>query len=341
MNSSWQECLGASGARIDQEQLSAQVKDFGDPAAELLAAREATVVCPLTQLGLLECTGEEASTYLHNQLSSDVNHLAPDSAQHAAWCSAKGRMLASFLLYRTTSGFRALLSADLLAATQKRLQMFVLRAKVKLSDLSADTVRLGLSGPQAERILHDAGLSVPENPLETRSSAGAVAIRLAPQRFIIVADSAQAIALWPQLTSAARPVGTAVWDWLEVQAGIVRICAATTEEFVPQMANFDKIGGVSFHKGCYPGQEIVARAQYLGKIKRHLYRFQATTAISPGMPIYAQDNAEHPCGLVANAGPSPAGGFEALAVIQEEFVAGGVELGRPGVPCRGVELVTV
>ena len=121
----------------------------------------------------------------------------------------------------------------------------------------------------------------------------------------------------------------------------MRISDATKEEFVPQMANFDKIGGVSFHKGCYPGQEIVARAQYLGKIKRHLYRLQTATEITPGMAVYAH-NAEQPCGVVANAGPSPAGGFAGLAVIQEEFVAsGGLVIGRPGTPCRAIELVTV
>jgi len=122
-----------------------------------------------------------------------------------------------------------------------------------------------------------------------------------------------------------------VWTGLEIDAGIPSISAATKEEFVPQMANFDKIGGVSFHKGCYPGQEIVARAQYLGKVKRHLYRVGSLDALAAGAAIYAPDSPEHPCGMIVNAAPVAGGGFRALAVIQEDFVAAdNLEAGAPG-----------
>jgi folate-binding protein YgfZ len=125
--------------------------------------------------------------------------------------------------------------------------------------------------------------------------------------------------------------------WLDIQAGIPLITDATKEEFVPQMANFDQIGGVSFHKGCYPGQEVIARTQYLGKVKRHLYRISATVPIAAGNPVYSPENPEHACGMVANAAPAPEGGYVALAVIQEGFVdAGDLELGAPG----GSRLVT-
>ena len=154
MNSCWQEFLGASGARID----NGSIAEFGNLSAELVAAQEATVIAPLLHLGLIEFTGEDATSFLHNQVTSDVNHLTADSAQHSAWCSAKGRMLASFLLYRQGTDFRALLSADLIAETQKRLQMFVLRSKVKIADLSSDFAIIGLSGPQA-RSPGETGLS--------------------------------------------------------------------------------------------------------------------------------------------------------------------------------------
>ncbi|MEI7428903.1 MAG: folate-binding protein [Betaproteobacteria bacterium] len=336
MNSCWQDFLGASGARID----NGSVTDFGNLSAELVAAHEATVLAPLLHLGLIECTGDDATSFLHNQVTSDVNHLTADSAQHSAWCSAKGRMLASFLLYRHGSDFRALLSSDLISETQKRLQIFVMRSKVKVADISTDYAVMGLSGPQAEAALKSADLAIPVLTLKTKTSANGLVIRVDGQRFIIVADNQTAISLWKNLALHARPAGTLAWQWLEIQAGVPLITAATKEEFVPQMANFDKIGGVSFHKGCYPGQEIVARAQYLGKIKRHLYRIRTAEELAPAAAIYSPTNLEHACGMVANSAPSPLGGFEALAVIQEEFVAAGkLEIGRSGFPLLAIELV--
>jgi len=185
MNSSWQEFLGASGAHID----NGWVTDFGDLSSELVSARDATVVSPLLHLGLIECAGEDATSFLHNQLTSDVNHLAADSAQYSAWCSAKGRMLVSFLLYRQGSDFRALVSSDLAIATQKRLQVFVLRSKVKVTDISDDNAVIGLSGPQADAALQSAGLAVPEKAFETKVSDNGLVVRIDSQRFIIVSES--------------------------------------------------------------------------------------------------------------------------------------------------------
>ncbi|MBS1228123.1 MAG: folate-binding protein YgfZ [Proteobacteria bacterium] len=329
MNSNWQEFLGAGGARVDH----AMISDFGDVKAELAAARDATVISPLTHLGLIECSGEDAKSFLHNQLTSDVNHLEATSAQHSAWCTAKGRMLASFLLYRSDSGYRALLSSDLLAATQKRLRIFVLRSKVVISDVSGDHQVIGLSGPHAAATLTDAGLPAPARPLEVGAFADGQVIRIDDTRYILVVASAAATTLWTRLAANARRVGTPVWQWLDIDAGIAQISDATREAFIPQMTNYDKIGGVSFHKGCYPGQEVVARTQYLGKVKRHLYRIHADGVIAAGCPIFCAQSPEpeHPCGTVANAAPSPGGGYDALAVIQETFAtAKDLELGAPG-----------
>jgi folate-binding protein YgfZ len=336
MNANWQEFLTASGARID----NGVVSHFGDAAAELATARDATVIAPLTHLGLLACSGDEAKTFLHNQVTSDINHLNVNAAQHSAWCSGKGRMVASFLLFRNGPDFQIQLSSDLVAMIHKRLQMYVLRAKVKIADLSASRELIGLSGPQAEVALQAAGLPVPARLLETAAFADGTVIRLA-SRFEIVVASEAAVDLWQRLSAKARPVGTAVWQWLDIKAGIPLITDATKEEFVPQMANFDQLGGVSFHKGCYPGQEVIARTQYLGKVKRHLYRISAAAPMAAGNPIYSPENPEHPCGMVANAAPSPDGGYAALAVIQENFVdAGDLELATPGGSRITTELVT-
>jgi len=327
MNLNWQEFLGASGAHLDR----GLVIDFGNREAELAAAHDATVIAPLTHLGLIECSGDEAKTFLHNQLTSDINHLEADAAQHSAWCSAKGRMLASFLLFRNGPDYQLQLSADLAPAIHKRMQMYVLRAKVKLSDLSASREILGLAGPQAETLLQQAGLPVPALALATAAFADGKVIRLDAARFEIVVATEAAAASWGKLAAGATPVGTPVWQWLDIEAGIPLISEATKEEFVPQMVNFDQLGGVSFHKGCYPGQEVVARTQYLGKVKRHLYRIQAATPIAAGNALYSPENPEHPCGMVANAAPAPGGSYAALAVVQEGFVvAGDLELGVPG-----------
>ncbi len=327
MNSIWQEFLGTSGARID----NGTVADFGELASELASARDATIISPLTHLGMLECAGDDTKTFLHNQLTSDISHMASGSAQHSAWCSAKGRMQVSFLLYRHGPDYRALLSSDLLAGIQKRLQMFVLRSKVTITDLSGTHEFIGLSGSQSEVALQNAGLPAPVKLMETTDFVSGTVIRLEASRFVIAATSEASTELWKKLAANARPVGTPVWHWLDIQAGIPRIVEATKEAFVPQMVNFDKIGGISFHKGCYPGQEIIARTQYLGKVKRHLYRIHASNPIDAGASIFAPESPDHPCGMVANVAPSPTGGYDALAVIQENFIeAAGLRLGTPG-----------
>ncbi len=346
MNAQWQEFLGTCGARfgdhadhrIAATSAHVNVADFGDLAAELVAARDATVVAPLVHLGLIGLAGDDTADFLHNQLTSDVRHLQPESAQHSAWCTAKGRMLASFLLYREHADYRALLSADLVGAMHQRLKMFVLRSRVTIADLSDRHEVIGLSGPQAEAIMGASGLPVPLAPLKTATFGQGTVLRLDRRRWLIVVGSQAAGALWTALAASACPVGTPVWHWLDIEAGLPLISAATKEEFVPQMVSFDKIGGISFNKGCYPGQEIVARTQYLGKVKRHLYRVRADAPIGAGTPIIARDNPLHPCGMVVSAAPAPAGGFVGLAVVQENFVsAGNLESGAAGGPRIGIE----
>lgn len=336
MNSIWHEFLAASGARIDQ----GLVTDFGDPLGELTAAGAATIVSPLDHLRLIKVGGPEAAVFLHNQFTSDIKHLAADAAQHSAWCSAKGRMLASFLVFRGGADYQLQLSADLLTAIVKRLQMFVLRSKVTIADLSGRREILGLSGPHAAAALQAVGLPIPGEPLHTAVFPAGLVVRLDSARFEIVVDTGAAVALWRGLSAAARPVGSPVWQWLDIQAGIPLITERTREEFVPQMANFERLGGVSFHKGCYPGQEIIARTQYLGKVKRHLYRAHSTSPLAAGNAIYSPTSPDHPCGMVTNAAPAPAGGYDALAIVQENFVAPGkLTLAAPGGPRVDLELL--
>lgn len=324
MNPNWRSFLESADGAFDGE--TSELLNFGDASGELLAASRQTVLVPLTHLGLIEAAGEEAKGFLHSQLTSDINHLALGQVQHSSWCSAKGRMQASFLAWRQDDNYQLALAADLLEATQKRLQMFVLRAKVKLTSLTDSTILLGLAGPQAEETLADAILPCPTEPMTSMQADALTVIRLDANRFIIAAPESAKAALWQKLTVKARPAGVPVWRWLDIQAAFPLVTLATKEEFVPQMADFEKIGGVSFHKGCYPGQEIVARTQYLGKVKRHLFRLSSQQALQAGDELHSPDNPDQACGKVMTAAPSPAGGYEALAVVQSNF-ANNVHLG--------------
>jgi tRNA-modifying protein YgfZ len=324
MNPHWRSFLESTEGIFDGD--SAEIINFGDAAGELLAAGQKTVVVPLTHLALIEASGDDAKPFLHSQFTNDINHLAQGQAQHAGWCNAKGRMQASFLVWHQGDRYFLGLAADLQEATQKRLQMFVLRSKVKLTALTDSTLMLGLAGPQAEEALADAGLPCPAEILHTAVADGTTVLRLDASRLIVVAPQSAMAALWQKLTVKARPAGVPVWRWLDIQSAFPLVTLATKEEFVPQMADFEKLGGVSFHKGCYPGQEVVARTQYLGKVKRHLHRLNSQQPIKAGDVLHSPDNPDQSCGMVMTVAPSPAGGYEALAVIQSNF-AGNVRVG--------------
>lgn len=317
MNPHWRSFLESTEGVFDGD--SNELINFGDAAGELQSATRQTVVVPLAHFGLIEVTGEDGKAFLHSQLTNDVNHLLANQAQHAGWCNAKGRMQASFLVWRSEDSYFLALAADLQEATQKRLQMFVLRSKVKLTSLTDSAVLLGLSGPQAAEALADADLPCPAESMTTAVSDGTMVVRLDAGRFMIVAPESAMAASWQKLTVKAKPAGVPVWRWLDIQSAYPLVTLATKEEFVPQMADFEKIGGVSFHKGCYPGQEVVARTQYLGKVKRHLYRVTSQQALKAGDVLHSPDNPDQSCGMVMTVAPSPTGGYEALAVLQSNF----------------------
>ncbi|MGE5386542.1 MAG: YgfZ/GcvT domain-containing protein [Betaproteobacteria bacterium] len=319
MNPNWQSFILSQGARLGADQ--SEVLDFGDATAELRATVNGTVVSPLFHFGLIECAGDEAQVFLHNQLTSDVNHLERDKAQHSAWCTAKGRMLASFIAWHQNQALRLTLAAELVAPVIKRLRMYVLRSKVTINDLTDSHVLIGLAGPEAGAVLATAGLPVPWEAMATAEAGEIKVVRIESGRFLIAIPAEAAADIWHKLTNTARPVGTSAWRYLDITAALPVVSAATSEEFVPQMADFEKIGGVSFHKGCYPGQEIVARTQYLGKVKRHLYRVESTVPLAAGDDLHSPENPDQTIGKIVTGAPSPRGGFAALAVIQSNFAA--------------------
>ncbi|HEY1290737.1 MAG TPA: hypothetical protein VGF58_20575 [Burkholderiales bacterium] len=208
----------------------------------------------LTRYGLLSVQGADAREFLHAQLTNDIQNLSPERAALAGWCSAKGRLLATFLVIPAPQGFLLQLARDLAPAVAKRLSMFVLRSKVKIADESEAWAQFGVwnedSGPSG---------------IEWKASSAIVPV--GEKRFLRLEPAASA--------SAGCKGDEETWALQEIRAGRPLITAATQDQFVPQMVNLETLGGVDFQKGCYPGQEIVARAQYRGQVKRRMVRLPA------------------------------------------------------------------
>ena len=315
MNSGWQQALQALGANVED----GVVRDFGDPQGELEAARSKSVLADLSHLGVLDFVGEDSEAFLHAQLSCDVRSIAADSCSFGSYCTATGRMFASFLLWRAGGGFRMALSRGIVAQVQKRLRMYVLHSKVNITDASDALVLLGVSGADSPRALLPVFSDIPQQPYDARHFGERGSLMSVPgTRYLIALPTQGARALWTRLASHLRPVGTPCWEWLDIQSGLPLVTARTLEQFVPQMANLELIGGVSFNKGCYPGQEIVARTQFLGKVKRRMFlaHVEAEQLPLPGDEVYSDDLPGQASGTVVNAQASPGGGYDLLAVVQ-------------------------
>ncbi len=320
MTSAWQDFLLERGAHTE----TGVVSQFGDAAAELRAARDGGIVAPLGHLGLMACSGADAQAFLHGQLSNDVKNLTPDRSAYAAYCSAKGRVLANLLLWREGEAYCLELARSLLPATQKRLAMFVLRSKVKLEDVSESRPVLGLAGSAAATALTEFFPALPRDAHQVvHDTANGTLIALPGARFQLIAGLESAERLWDKLAAVLTPVGAPCWEWLEIRNGIALITPATQEQFVPQMANMELIGAVNFQKGCYPGQEIVARTQYLGQIKRRMVLAHVAGADmpQPGDELFSSALDGPARGMVVNAQAAPDGGYDLLAVVQTAVIA--------------------
>ncbi len=266
-------------------------------------------VCGLTHLGVIRVAGPEARIFLQGQLTQDVLTLGEGDARLAAFCNAKGRMQASFVVFSAgPEDVLLVCSRDILAATLKRLSMFVLRAKAKLSDATDELLLYGLTGSATQ--------SIADKAIKTWGRAG-----IDVQTMIVLPPAAGVTrALWCAPKGTPVPFGPeaslATWQWLAVQSGIVMVTPPIFEAFVPQMLNYESIGGVNFKKGCYPGQEIVARSQFRGTLKRRTYLAHLEGEPRVGDEVFHAADASQPCGLVAASAPHPAGGFDALVSMQ-------------------------
>ena len=287
---------------------------------------------PLAHLGVIRAEGADAAVFLQGQLSNDVQLLPVGQARLAAFLSAKGRMQASFIVIkRSATEFWLITSRDVLPATLKRLSMFVLRAKAQLSDATDAVQLLGLAGDAVPEQARDLA------PWQTAQLGDASVVRLfaasGDSRALLAAPAGSHL---PAAITDSSAISEAAWSLSMVQAGVPLITQPVVDAFVPQMVNFESVDGISFKKGCYPGQEIVARSQFRGTLKRRMVRVLSPELPAPGQEVFASSDAEQPVGTVVLAATRAQGGFEALVSMQIAALGEALHLGSSTGPALQV-----
>ncbi|MBV8048038.1 MAG: folate-binding protein YgfZ [Paludibacterium sp.] len=295
-------------------------------AAQVTALNQAVAFCRLKAFKLLRVAGEDAAAFLQGQLSNDIRLLDGGNAQYTSYSSAKGRLMASFLCWKSGSDYFLLVDSELSEVIVKRLSMFIMRSKVKLT--VDDRYRLlGFHGEAVEKAVAAQGYPLPAQDLQLIShSETAMNIRLPGGWILSAVEAGAADDLLQHFPAGLVAVEDEAWSLLDIAAGIPWITLSTQELFVAQMANMDLFGAISFTKGCYPGQEIIARTRYLGKTKRRMYRLQLPICASCGADLYSPGMGDQSVGTIVNVARDGAGHYQALAVIQSASWETGIYL---------------
>jgi len=326
MNADWKAFLENAGAEFGDN----GVQHYGNPRRELSVAITGNVFADLSHYGLVSVHGEDAQAFLQGQLTNDLRAVDEQHSQFSGYCTAKGRLLANFRLFRRGDSYYLCPPGEMIEPLIKRLRMYVLRSRVTLEDASDTFVHLGVSGADSEEELKDFTGAIPEALHGVCQNDQELIVRVPGihPSFEIFTDADRARELWTRLNVHSAPIGAEAWQLLDIQAGIPMIYPQTSEAFVPQMVNLQLVDGVSFKKGCYPGQEIVARMQYLGKLKRRMYKARIDTGSTPepGTDIYCSSDPEQSAGKLVSAAGHPDGGCAALAVLQISSAGGDADL---------------
>lgn len=312
-NNPWLAFLLEQGAEFDGN----RVIGFSDSQAD-----SDNSLIPLYHQAILRISGSDSEEFLQGQTSNDVRLVNSGHHQLGSYCTPKGRMLALFMLLKRDDDYYLILPQELSDAVQKRLTMFVMRSDVSIENVSITTPAFAISGPGADRLLETALGQFPVTPGDSLSIDETVLLRRPGDNpsFICVGPTDKQISLWNALSSDASAASSDSWDLLEIRAGVPTVESGTVEAFVPQMTNLQLVDGVNFKKGCYPGQEVVARMQYLGKLKRRMYRASVDTqAPAAGTPLYSAESASgQGAGKVVRSASRPGGGSELLVVAEIE-----------------------
>jgi len=314
----WIKYLRQVGAQFENH----TVTHFGQPVDEQQHILTGDTLMDLSYLGVIKVTGKDAQSFLQRQLTNDVKQVTEVKAQLNAWCSPKGRTIANFRLFKSEEIYYIFLPEENIVSVLKRMQMFVLRDDVKLEDISYSFARIGLAGANSQALLADCLGQTPDltvNSTLTHNEIIVLRVTSDIPRYVIISKAARLQKVWECLSQKARPVGTQAWKLLNILAGFPQILLETKEEFTPQMINLQLLGGISFTKGCYVGQEVVTRTQHLGILKRRLYLVKAETDQLPeaGDTVYCPADTQG-LGKIVNAQFHPEGGIVALAVLPIE-----------------------
>ncbi len=324
MESSWKSHLESIGAIIE----NTTVRHYGNAQQELasIALKEKTVISTLCDDGIIKISGSETQSFLQSQFSNDVNLVTTKQAQLNSYCSPKGRVLTLFTLFQIADDYYLQLPKSLLDSTLKRLTMFKMRADVHLEDISDNLPCIGLAGTSAESVLSQYLTNIPKSNYDCCTENGLTIIRLTNEttaitqpRFLIYGNSDTLANLWTKNSEQLTAIANQAWSILDIQSGIPSISNETVDAFVPQMLNLQLLNAVNFKKGCYPGQEIVARTQYLGKLKKRMYLLKSDSEelFSAGTDLSTENaDDDQSKGKIVNCQLSPTSGTEALAVLQ-------------------------
>jgi hypothetical protein len=313
MNDTWYSFLRRQGAVFE----GASVRRFGNGASTFLNPKD-TIFSPINWLGIARISGSDAADFLQAQLTGDISDIGPGITRLSGYCTPKGRLLAIFRVLREGDDFLLLSDSDILPNILQRLQMYVLRMKVHLA-VETGRVAIGLIGPDADHIVAELSGSPSEMANDVVCNQGICTIPFGEKEkgYLIIAPPEQLIESWVVIRSGAQLAGSDQWTLFEMRSGIPRITLATQDNFIPQSINLDLIGAVSFSKGCYPGQEIVARVRYLGRLKSRMARAIVPHGKlpAPGDPVFLDAKTTQRAGTIINAVSLSNGTGELLATV--------------------------
>ncbi len=327
MNKEWKQYLQNNGAILTQD--SSSIEHFGQPEKEQSAIDNGNIITPITGMTYIQASGIDAKTFLQGQLTNDIALIDTQSSQLSGYCNPKGRLLALFRITQHNDGYHLHLPAALLEKIVPRLKMFIMRAKVTLEPAAADVIRIGVSGKDAAEKLSTHVSSLPDNINGVTDENGITIIKHPVKqqnleaRFELIGSREKIQLLWQLLSQDFSPCGSGAWQLLNINAAQPSVVSETVEMFIPQMLNLHVIDGVSFKKGCYPGQEVVARLHYRGKLKRHMQiaQFTSDQPPLPGMPLYPLEGGEEAqsVGNIVQVERLSNHEYRALCVISNEF----------------------
>ena len=320
MNNDWKNYLLSKGANFTED----GGFQFNDESDSNKKAEDSDIICDISQFSTLVVAGGDAKEFMQGQFTNDAEHVDDDNSQLSAFCNNKGRMTANFRLFKNQQNYFFSVKNSLVDESIQHLQNYILRAQVAIQDVSEQLIHLGISGGNAEKLLSPF-IEISNNDVDgTSSNENYIVIRAADPlnsipRYEVFCSFEHAKALWETISTQAETVNSSSWDYLNIQAGLPFIDNHTSEEFVPQMVNMDLINGVSFTKGCFTGQEIIARMHYLGKLKKRCFKVHIASEKRPaaGDKLFAENaKAGQNTGMIIQAEKNPESGYDALAVIQ-------------------------